>query len=226
LDFLAGSTLAALSPALATATPSPAPSPTPSMPPLNFDLAAFDAALQTKAAHRHMFASVKLSSGQVLDTMRGVIDAYKEVGVSSGDVQTAAVLYHGAAVTLAFDDSMWNRYFIPMHAKAPKDHVELITDFNTVYEAQKKGNPLLHKSGDPDDSSVETLVTYGARFFVCNRATQGFAQYIAHQMNQKPVAVYNDLAAHLVSNATLVPAGVWAVHAIQERHYTYEQVNL
>jgi hypothetical protein len=24
----------------------------------------------------------------------------------------------------------------------------------------------------------------------------------------------------------LVPAGVWAVHAVQERRYTYEQVNL
>jgi intracellular sulfur oxidation DsrE/DsrF family protein len=196
------------------------------MPPLNFDLSAFDAALQTTASHRHMFASIKLAGGQVLDTMRTVIKAYGETGVPSSDVRAVSVLYHGAAVTLAFDDAVWKEYFIPMHSKASGE-TELITDLNTVYEANKtKGNPCLHKTGTQDDSSIEALAAYDVHFFVCNRATQGFAQYIARHLKKNAIAVYDDLAAHLVPNAMLVPAGVWAVHAVQERRYTYEQVNL
>jgi hypothetical protein len=38
--------------------------------------------------------------------------------------------------------------------------------------------------------------------------------------------VYSDFAHHLVNNAMLVPAGVWAVHAIQEQRFTLLQTSL
>lgn len=234
-DFLTSGALAALTPAVAAAptaspSPTPKPSPEPSMPPLNFDTAAFDKALDTASTvhHRHMFASTKIEGGLALGQMRGVLDAYKEIGVPLSDVHTVAVFYHGGSVLLAFDDAMWTRYFIPIQPNVKRDMVEFAKDFDTVYDAQKtKGNPCLHKTADKDDSSIETLVAMvNARFFVCNNATKGFAGFIARKLKLDAVAVYRDLAAHLVPNAMLVPAGIWAIPAIQERLYTYQQSTL
>jgi hypothetical protein len=218
-----------LTPALASAatTPStPKPSPEPSIPPLHFDLANFDSMLNVPMPHRHLFASTKLDGGVVLAAMRNTLNAYADVGIPLRDVFPVATLYHGASVLLAFDDAMWSEYFIPLRPKgaSPK---EFFKDFDTVYDAKVHGNPCLHKKGGHEDTSLESLVAdAGARFFVCNNATQAFAHYVASHLKKPAAAVYDDLVTHLVPNATLVPAGVWAVHAIQERKYTLLQASL
>jgi hypothetical protein len=235
-EFLTGGALAFLAPAAiaaspggGTPSPSPSPSPQPSLPPLHFDLAAFDTMLNVAAPHRHLFASTKLESAVVLAGMRNTLNAYHDIGITLTEVRPVAVLYHGLSVTLGFDDTMWNEYFIPIFAPKGK-HVtgdDATKDFDTVYDAKKRGNPCLHKQGGREDTSIESLVAdAGARFFICNNATEGFAHYVARHLNKSAVDVYANLVAHLVQNATLVPAGVWAVHAIQERRYTVEQCSL
>ncbi|MGA8535393.1 MAG: hypothetical protein WB615_14895 [Candidatus Tumulicola sp.] len=234
-DFLATGTLAMLTPALAGATspspssspsPSPKPSSEPTIPPLAFDLAGFDATLNVAAAHRHVFASTKVDGGIVLGAMRNTLNAYADVGIALHDVFPVAVLYHGASVMLAFDDAMWKEYFIPLHAK-PMKNAEFAKDFDSIYDAKTHGNPCLHKKGGHEDISIESLIAdAGAHFFVCNNATKGFAEFLATRFKKKSLTVYHDLAAHLVPNASLVPAGVWAVLAIQERKYTLLQTSL
>jgi hypothetical protein len=224
LDFIAAGALSALT---AAATPSPKPTPEPSFPPLHFDLAAFDAVLNAATTHRHLFASTKIDGGEVFSAMRNTLDAYAEIGIASHDVFPVATLYHGGSVLLAFDDAMWNAYFIPLQKRAAVNPNDYTKDFNTVYDAKTRGNPCLHKTGSHDDASIETLVAdAGARFFVCNNATKGFAAHLAHRLTLQPAKVYDDLAAHLVPNAILVPAGVWAVHAIQERRFTLLQTSV
>ena len=232
-DFIASGTVALLAPAAGKtpaplASPSPSPSPEPSLPPLHFDVPAFNAILDVAAPHRHLFGATKLDGGLVFGQMRGTLNAYRDIGVSLRDVRPVAVLYHGLSVTLGFDDTVWNEYFIPVLApQGKKNGDEEAKDFNSIYDAKKRGNPCLHKQGGNDDTSIESLVAdAGARFFVCNNATKGFARYIARHLHKPPVAVYNDLTAHLVPNCALVPAGVWAMHAIQERRYTLLQSTL
>jgi intracellular sulfur oxidation DsrE/DsrF family protein len=224
-DFLGLGSLAMLATVGAVASPGPSPSAEP-IPPLRFDLAEFDALLKTDARHRHLFASTKIDGGEVLVAIRNTLNAYGDVGIAAHDVRPVAVLYHGVSVLLGFDDAMWNEYFLPLHGAAPKLG-EFAKDFNTIYDAKKRGNPCFHKTGGRDDSSIESLVAdAGARFFVCNNATRAFAQFVATRLKKKPPEVYAALAGHLVSNATLVPAGVWAVHAVQERNYTLLQATL
>jgi hypothetical protein len=164
----------------------------------------------------------------VLGAMRNTLNAYRDIGISLTEVRPVAVLYHGLSVTLGFDDTIWNEYFIPIFAAKGK-HIsdEADKDFDSVYDAKKRGNPCLHKQGGREDTSIESLVAdAGARFFVCNNATDGFARFVAKHLNKSAVDVYDNLVAHLGPNTTLVPAGVWAVHAIQERRYTVEQCSL
>jgi hypothetical protein len=211
--------------AAAAAIASPSPSPEPSFPTLRFDLSAFDTVLNVAAPHKHLFAAAKLNDGLILDAARNTINAYRDIGVSPKDVQPALVFYHFSSV-LGFNDTIWNQYFIPLQPKGGQLGVAA-KDFATVYDGKTRGNPCLHNTGKSGDTSIEGLIADAdARFFVCNNATKYFAGYAASKLKLNPLDVYANMAANLVPNAMLVPAGVWGIHAVQERHYTYLQATL
>ncbi len=208
--------LAALVPMSATPQPGASPVGPPPMEevlPRGFELGAFDAALATSAKQKHLFACITEASVALAAT-RSTLNAYRVLGVPATDVQPVVVFYHGKAVLSAFDDAMWARYVIPT-GSAP------------VSDSKKKktaGNPLMKKEGGDWDSSIPALVaTADTRFFVCNLATHGYASRFAKHLNLSAKDVYEDLASHLIPNAMLVPAGVWAIQAIQERQYTLLQ---
>jgi intracellular sulfur oxidation DsrE/DsrF family protein len=224
-EFLSAGVAAAAIPALVAASPAPSPSPEPSFPPLHFDVAAFDAALDVPAAHKHLFASAKVNGGLILDSVRSTLDAYGTLGISVKDVQPAVVFYHFSS-PLGFDDLIWNQYVIQVMSKNGKSG-ELSKDLASVYDGKSHGNPCLHKTGKEFDTSIESLIAdANTRFFVCNNATMYMAGFFAKQLKLDRLTVYATMAAHLVPNATIVPAGVWAIHAVQERHYTYLQATL
>ena len=62
-----------------------------------------------------------------------------------------------------------------------------------------------------------------APVFACNLATHGFAFHFAQTLHLDERSVYEDMVAHLLPVAMLVPAGVWAIAAIAERGYTMLQ---
>lgn len=232
-EFLSTGVVAAAIPQLAAAAPapkgspapSPSPSPEPTLAPLHFDVSAFDTVLVVPAPHKHLFASAKMNGGLMLDAARSTLNAYADIGVAYKDVQPALVFYHFSS-PLGFDDVIWNEYFIPLLSKVGKSG-DFSKDFASVYDGKSKGNPCLHKTGKGDDVSIESLISdANARFFVCNNATRFVAGYAAKQLKLSPQDVYAKMTAHLVPNAMLVPAGVWAIHAVQERKYTYLQATL
>lgn len=222
-EFIAaGAALGALAPqiALATATPPPAATPLP-MPHLVFDVPAFDTLLRRPAKHRHLFASKANASGAVLDSMRTVATAYRDIGTGFGDVYPVAVLYHFALV-LGLDDSIWNDLLVPNLSKLSPG---LRDDLGTLKAGA--GNPYLHKDPtDKSDASIEGLIAdTQARLFLCNNALTGLANVLAKASGAEATATYLNLAKHLTPNTTIIPAGVWGVHAVQERGFTLLQVN-
>jgi hypothetical protein len=157
--------------------------------------------------------------------MRNTLGGYRDVGVDWSDVLPVAVLYHGFSIFLAFDDLVWNRYVIPFSGKIK--HGNGAAQIASVREFGPSGNPLLREQGGDGDISIRSLVAdAGARFFVCNNAALGTASMVAKALGKPFDAVYGDFAHHLVPNAMLVPAGVWAIHAIQEQRFTLLQTSL
>ena len=222
-DFLAaGAAIGALAPHVALAAGTqPAATPVP-LPHLNFELTAFDASLARPAKHKHLFTSKTIQDGDIFGGMAGTIFAYNAIGIPLSDVSLAGVLYHGISVFFAFDDTIWREYILPYMAKGNKN-VTMGTDFSSL--TAHGGNPCLHKTGGADDQSIEALVAQvGMRLYACNRAVGGLAHAVAkfHKLDAR--TVYTDFSAHLVPNAMLVPAGVWGVHAVQERGFTLLQV--
>jgi hypothetical protein len=216
-DFLTtAGALAALAPASGAAPqPSASAAGAPSMEevlPRGFDIATFDAALATSAKHKHLFACISEVS-VALSATRSTLNAYRVLGVPATEVAPSVVFYHGVSVLYGFDDAMWSRYVIPTNSVPASDS-----------KAKIAGNPILKKKGGDWDTSVPALIAdANARFFVCNLATHGYASRIAKQLHLCAKDVYEDLASHLTPNAMLVPAGVWAIAAIQQRQYTLLQ---
>ncbi|HVS45531.1 MAG TPA: hypothetical protein VMS32_02590 [Verrucomicrobiae bacterium] len=224
--IIASSAIAALTPRIALgATPSASPTAKPAtekgVPKFAFDRAAFEAMVDRNVKHRHSYAATGLSDGLVLDAMTNVLDAYEaSLGEKPVSATSAGVFYHGMAVCLGFNDKVWNDLFIPALPKLAK-----LGHYDLGNPTQGQGNGWLHKGGTYD-ASIERLGERGAVFFVCNNATSGFASTLAGALKRHPADVYAEMVGGLVPNALLVPAGVWAVHALQEAHFTYQQTTL
>jgi intracellular sulfur oxidation DsrE/DsrF family protein len=187
-------------------------------------LSDFDTASTSDAPHKHAFASTDLAGGFILTAMRNTLNAYQELGIPEPEVYCVGVLYHHQAIALAFNDAMWKEYEIPYGLKYPKSSPAGI-DFASVYDRKVRGNPLLHADSGRDNS-IESLVASGSRFFVCDNALRSYASSVATQRQLPPTEVYSDLSKSLVRGAMIVPAGVWAVHALQERHFTLLQTSI
>ncbi|MGB6986518.1 MAG: hypothetical protein WBD74_11145 [Candidatus Aquilonibacter sp.] len=222
-DFLAAGAFAAAMPAVALGD---APPSHPSSAKLDFDVEAFTQLLDSSQSHKLLFAACEINGGEVFGAMRNTLNAYRDIGVTWNDVLPVAVLYHGLSICLALDDAIWNEYVIPLQGKRPKDSAQA-KQIASVRKNGGTGNLCLREQGGENDTSVRALIgDAGARFFVCNNAVHGVANLIATALAKSPDAVYSDLAHRLVPNAMLVPAGVWAVHAIQEQRFTLLQTSL
>lgn len=230
-EFLAAGSLLAVSPGLAgAAAPPPKTAKATAEPKLTFDFerARFEQILSKPAKHKQCFGSTH-PTADVLEGMNNSIAAYDGfLKEGPGSMQAVAVLYHGAAITLALDDKAWDAFVTPffrdktLQEGLPADRLREIKQMKLG-----KGNPFLHSTtNDPDDVSVERLVSKGSSFFVCHNALIGFSYGAAHATKIDVAKVHERLLSSIVPGALLVPAGVMAIDACQEAKFTYIQSSL
>ena len=212
-DFIAASSSVVLLPAAAGTTPAPASAATGELS-FVFDQARFDSILHKPARHKQCFGATKIAAGEVLSLMLNSVKAYDDyLKEGPGALQTIAVLYHGNAIGLALSDAAWNELLVPFLQKTP----EMAKD---VPEAKPgKGNPYLAQR-------VPELVRRGASFLVCHNALAGVSYAISQTLDQSPEQVHAALMAGIVPGALVVPAGVMAINACQEAHFTYIQTSV
>lgn len=213
--FLAVSSLLALAPQAArAATPRPAThgaAPKPQDLTFTFDRERFDAILARPAKHKQCFGATKVDGGSVMEGMNNTIAAYREyMDEAPASVQTVAVLYHGAAIALAFDDAVWNEILFPSLKAAPQDIRAQFSDARPG-----KGNPYAKDLAD--------MVGRGSSFFVCHNALAGFAGIAADALKAPVAKLHREMLAGVLAGALVVPAGVMAINACQEAHFTYIQ---
>ena len=212
-DFIAASTSIALLPAAAAATPAPASAATDDLT-FTFDRTRFDAILNKPARHKQCFGATKIAGGEVLALMLNSIKAYDDyLKEGAGALQPVAVLYHGNAIGIALNNAAWNELLIPFLQKTPvmaKD----------IPEAKPgKGNPYLARQ-------VPDLVARGASFFVCHNAIAGVTYALSEGLGPPAGQIHEALMAAIVPGALVVPAGVMAINACQEAHFTYIQTSV
>lgn len=125
------------------------------------------------------------------------------------------VCYRHQSTPFGFNDAMWAKY-----GKAFSTFIGL-TDSRT--EQPFIVNPL-DIPGRSDFASrghtLSEMAGRGARYAVCNRATHTVSGFVARATSGDADAIYAELAANLIADARMVPAGVMAATRSQEFGYS------
>lgn len=189
-----------------------------------FDLAHFNQIIGRSATHRNSFGIAGIDGGEGLYAINNTYATYKlSLNVPVDEVFLVGVLYRVEPVAIAFNDDVWNDVIIPA---LPHVAPAMRSNFESVRVSS--GNPFLYRppGATGDDASVESLVSRGSVFFVCANATLQLANFVANALHRDTQTVYQDFISNLVPGAFLVPTGVWAIHALQEAHFTYLQATI
>jgi intracellular sulfur oxidation DsrE/DsrF family protein len=120
-------------------------------------------------------------------------------GLQNADLAVVIIARH-FTTPFAYNDSIWEKYGAP------------ISNFIGSGKEPTTRNTY--------GRQVTALVARGAHFAVCQMATRAIAGAIASAVSKQQEDVYTEIAANLLPNSHLVPAGIVAVNRAQERGYT------
>jgi hypothetical protein len=123
-------------------------------------------------------------------------------GLQPADIAVVICLRHRAS-QFAFTDAIWGKY------GAALSESDKFTDLKTGQA------PIVnvYRSG------LDSHVTRGVHFAVCDLSTNRLANFIARKTEAKADAIYKELTTNAVGNAHFVPAGIVALNRAHERGY-------
>jgi hypothetical protein len=132
-------------------------------------------------------------------------------GLENGDLAVVIGLRHQSA-PFGYADAIWGKYGVTLAERAkftdPKTNQTPII------------NPYAPAASGARAGGLTTLSGRGAHISVCDLSTHGIAGMIAQKVGGKAESIYAELAANLIGNARLVPAGILAVNRAQEHGYS------
>jgi len=126
-------------------------------------------------------------------------------GLQNSDLAVVVVLRH-SSTPFAYNDAIWAKYGAPISQQA-----------GNFVDPRTKVTPVINVY----KNSLEGLIRRGAHLAVCQMATRAYAGAIARAVSGNTDAIYEELAANLLGNSHLVPAGIVAINRAQERGYTF-----
>lgn len=134
-------------------------------------------------------------------------------GLKDSDLAVVFVLRH-KATSFGYKDAIWAKYGKPISEQA--EFVDPKTKQPPTINVYAAANDRAEEAG-----SMEALVKKGVHFGVCQMATRNICGRIARATGGDADAIFKEIAANLVDNARMVPAGIVAVNRAQERGYSF-----
>jgi len=134
-------------------------------------------------------------------------------GLKDSDLAVVIVARH-KATAFGYNDAMWAKY-----GKQLSEQAEFI-------DPKTKEPPTVNVYTAAGDGSgqagrMDVLIKKGVHFAVCQTSTRGIAAGIAKATGVDAASIVKEIAANLVGNARMVPAGIVAVNRAQERGYSF-----
>lgn len=168
--------------------------------------------------HRFFFDTTSADGlGMALRFAGNYFTANKDgYGLEAGDLALVICARH-QATAFAYTDAMWAKYGKPLAERIGfADPKTKAAPSVNVYQASGYGTSLTNSG-----TTLDALIKRGVHLAVCQLSTRANAGFIARQTGGKADEIYEELAAHLVPNAHMVPAGIVAVNRAQERGYSF-----
>jgi intracellular sulfur oxidation DsrE/DsrF family protein len=128
-------------------------------------------------------------------------------GLKDADLAVVIIMRHFSTV-FGYNDAMWKKYGTALS--------QIISFTDPKTKQVPTSNVHLAATEGPE---LTPLAKRGVQFAVCQMATRVFAGRVAQATGGTSEAVYNELAANLIPNARLVPAGIVTLNRAQERGY-------
>lgn len=170
---------------------------------------------QNNAKHRVVFDTLTAEglSQSLFFAQNYMMVNTSDYGIAAFD-QAVIVILRYQSVAFGYNDAMWAKYAAPIAAR--------IKYQDPKTKAPAKLN-VLNSEAYSDvvmNQPIDSLTKLGIQLAVCNLATKNMSLAIAKATGGSADAIYKELAANLVHNARLVPAGIVAVNRAQEHGYT------
>jgi intracellular sulfur oxidation DsrE/DsrF family protein len=129
---------------------------------------------------------------------------HEAYGLEDHDLAVVIVARH-KSTSFGYNDAMWAKYGKQFAAQA-------------IFVDPKTKEP---PSVNLYRIQMDELVKKGARFAVCQMSSKGIARSIAEATGGQADKIFEEMAANLLPNARIVPAGIVAVNRAQERGYSF-----
>jgi intracellular sulfur oxidation DsrE/DsrF family protein len=117
------------------------------------------------------------------------------------------------STSFAYNDAIWAKYGKQLFEQSE------FTDPKT------KEPPKINVDGAAGETAqagkMDALIKNGVQFAVCQMSNRGIAGRIAKANGVETDTVVKEIAANLLGNAQMVPAGILAVNRGQERGYSF-----
>lgn len=133
----------------------------------------------------------------------------EDYGGKESDYALVICFRHGST-PLGFNDAMWAKY------GANLSRIIGVSDRNDQPFMQNPLN-LANRADFPSRGfTLEAMASRGIRYAVCSRATRTFSGMLARGAGMTTDEVYAELAANIIADGRMVPAGVTAATRAQE----------
>jgi intracellular sulfur oxidation DsrE/DsrF family protein len=156
--------------------------------------------------HRVIVDSSSLAGGgSALWYANNILSAHVDAYEGSAADYAMIVCFRHLSTPYGFDDGIWAKYG---------------SFFNRAADPAPTQNPMNTAGPSSGGNSIGSSVARGVQFAICGRATRRLAMAIASSTGVTADEAYAELAAGLIPNARMVPAGVVTVTRAQERGYS------
>jgi hypothetical protein len=170
----------------------------------------------TPARHRQVFDTISAEGvARALTFTHTFYAANKEAyGIEPRDLAVVTILRAGST-GFGFNDTIWSKYSAGL-AKRYKvtDPITKSAPVINIYNTADRAS-LLPTNG----LTFDALARMGGRFAICSVASRKLAAALAADMGGSADAIYVEMAANMIANARMAPAGIVAVNRAQEHHY-------
>lgn len=174
---------------------------------------------QIPGKHRFVFDSTSPEGAglAINNFVNNFFTANETYGLKNEDLAVVLVMRH-LATPFAYNQAMWEKYGTAITQR---------TKYNDPTTNQPPKVNIYNRpeatANERGARQLDGLVARGVHLAVCQLSTRAYAGVIATSTGAKQDAVFEELAANLVSSshARLVPAGILAVNRAQERGYTF-----
>jgi intracellular sulfur oxidation DsrE/DsrF family protein len=134
-------------------------------------------------------------------------------GLQDSDLAVVIVARH-RSTSFGYNDALWAKYGTQFSEHAS------FTD-PAVREPPKVNVYMTRGINVNQAGQMAALIKRGVQLAVCGTASRGLAGRIARATGGDADKILEEMAANLVPNARLVPAGIVAVNRAQERGYSF-----